>query len=236
MSEEYIPKQAIINYTSKNGEEHYLESHDIWRNKEGNYVLLEGKTMKLKTIQNLAYALTKQNTTPLYSKGLLPDNLIYFNQSFGSNIIAWFVPSSKHPLFFTKDLNIPSGQVYSPALLFILNGETLSVFAMKENKNPDNCTQLYHAPFHNIYRDGEVCLGNAKKPNPKLNCFDEIITAWENAFWTSEFSHLIQESPVKSNLNTLYKRLIKSQEKFPLDELLPHTKYTTVEKLLNQII
>lgn len=236
LSHQYVPVQSIIIYMNRgtdyrNREQYYLESHDIQVDKKGNSILLEGKPLRRSSLVDLGKGLATQTTKQLQCKGIIPENLIYFNQEIGDSVIMWFVPEQKHNLFFTKDLNIPSGQGYTPSLLFILRRKTLSVFAIKGNKKPTYQTKLYNAPFHNIHNNGEVCLGNAKKPTDKLIYFDEIMRAWENIFWASEFSRLIGRNPIKSNLNILYKELIQSGKKFPSDELIPHTEFNTIEEL-----
>ncbi len=238
LSERYTPVQSIMIYLNKNSnqyssKQYYLESHDILIDKDGSSILLEGKPLRRSTLINLTKGLQAQTTKELQCKGIIPKNLIYFRQEIGNNRIIWFVPERKHNLFFTKDLNIPNGQAYTPALIFALQGQELSVFAKKGNRKPELKTKLFHAPFHNIHDDGKVCLGNAKLPDDKLHFVEEIIKAWEKVFWASEFSHLLGKNPIKSNLNTLYKSLIGSGRKFPCAELLPSTEVSTVEELLN---
>jgi len=63
---------------------------------------------------------------------------------------------------------------------------SLRVFALIENKRPAPTTQLYRAPYWNLWEDGKMCNGNRKLadlPTPAS------IPAFEDGFFNSAFSH-----------------------------------------------
>ena len=88
----------------------------------------------------------------------------------------------------SPELTAISGKKYpQPALLFSAssNGE-LSVRALKEAKRPTPETNLFVAPYWNVYDDGRVCIGSMRTPRG----FDlGIMAQWERAFFESEFNH-----------------------------------------------
>jgi PRTRC genetic system protein B len=73
-----------------------------------------------------------------------------------------------------------------PALVFVVNGHTLSVRALKTNQRPSANTKLYVAPYWNVGDSGGICLGSARIPtSPSIGA----IPQWERAFFESEFTH-----------------------------------------------
>lgn len=215
IEKDFAPHTAIIVYSQK-GEynEHYLESREI-REKENGYHMLSGKPLTKKLLSQMLEEIDPIVLEKIYCKGLLPSNLLTFDNNNATPTIIWKVESSLRNLCFAKVLRIKDGTMCLPTLIFKLKGSSLSVFAVKTN-NVNKDTKLYHAPFHNIFSDGKVCMGNAKTYGFKE--VNSIMKNWEDAFFQSKFSHLQgQGSPINGNLNTFIKRQMKPPKQ-PFDK------------------
>ena len=186
IEEDFTPKVAIIAY-SQGGEynEHYLESRKIKKN-SGGYEMLEGTPLTKKLLAELLEKIDPIALEKTYCKGLLPQNLLAFNNENAEPTVIWYLKASQRHLSFSKGL-AKNGLMKLPALIFMLKGTALSVWAIKTN-NPNEDTILYDAPFYNIYQGGKVCMGNAK--NHKYKEVHSIMKNWEDAFFSSKFSHL----------------------------------------------
>jgi PRTRC genetic system protein B len=196
--------QALMIYSGAG--ENYIEIHQV---KNGE--LLAGKPLTRQAIRQVwktCYEKVKAASKP----GLLPPNLLYHH----GNRLIWHIPAGRHQLAFRKELAIPSGMAHCPALIFDSTGRGLDLFAIKQRGRPSAKTKLYRAPFHNVGCRGGVCLGSARIPRPNIPV-SKYIAGMEAAFWDSEFSHTNGESPLagKANINTLWKRLIESGDRFP---------------------
>lgn len=105
---------------------------------------------------------------------LLPENVISINQ----DKTVWWTNESKRPLHVNLTKNIielhkldildkkGSHIMAYPPLIHIASRNAFSVFAFKENIRPTAKTELFHAPFLNIYENGSLCLGTTKLPLP----------------------------------------------------------------------
>lgn len=223
LDQKYIPSQAIIIY--KNENEYYLESHPIVEGKMG-----AGSPLSEDIIIDIADSFSTKSRAVIYNKGLLPENVLQFDNRNGFNNITWYRLPEQRQIFFSKALNISTGIMWVPGLIYQLKNDSISVHAFKGNKLPKANTKLFRAPFFNIYQDNSVCMGNAKVRKPSHLTLENIIKYWEDKFWLSEFSH-VNNNPIKGNLSSLTKALISSGEKFPENELLPINK--TLEEVVS---
>lgn len=74
-------------------------------------------------------------------------------------------------------------------------------------------------------------MGTAASNAGLAACLEEFITAWEQAYWNSYFSHLIGEvSPVNVNIVQLWQGLGNTGKKFPPEVLNPSGK--TIKDLI----
>ncbi|MDJ1470214.1 hypothetical protein [Xanthocytophaga flava] len=227
----FAPRQAIILYQNEN--KYYLESHTIYFDQDNKSFLSEGKPLQKETIMQIAKQFSTDNQLKFTCKQLLPNNLIYVDTQYGNSTFVWFLKPQRNPLFFTSNLAIPNGQAFCPGLVFVAKNKTLSVFAFRGDI-VNLRTKLYIAPFHNIYKDGKVCLGNAKIENVEGE-YENVLTQWQKIFFGSEFSNLlVNSSPTKTNINLLWKDLISNGAKFPVEELLPHP-IKTIKQLIETL-
>ena len=228
----YVPKQALIVYKQRENQEIYIETRRIEKSKKG-FQMMEGIPLSNEAINDIVkYIKPKKKTKERKMKidGLIPSNLLAFSNDDNINTVIWYSEPGPRDLIFKKELGIKDGVADIPALIFKYKSKTLSVFAIKDDEINSH-TILYKAPFHNIYSDGKICMGNTKI-RESLNVA-QVMRNCEEAFFSSKFTHLqISGSPINSNLNTYLTKLIKTQCKFDLKKLKPQTKFKNLNSLL----
>lgn len=233
----FTPVQGIIVYQNKSkaqwdSPEYYLENRSILKGENGELQFSEGQPLQKKTLASLGEALAKESTEQYTFKGLIPDNLLFFDRQTTGNRFIWYVPPKEHHFFFTDNLKIPDGQIKTPLLIFEAHNNRLSVYATKTKRKPTLATKLFNAPFHNVYSSGNICLGNGKRGKKKLKYYSDVLQSWEKLFWSTAFSH-INHNPIKGNLNMLYKKLIETKEPFPTKVLKP-SLYKNLQALIEK--
>ncbi|WP_312344952.1 PRTRC system protein B [Chryseobacterium binzhouense] len=229
----YYPKSALVFYqTDSPNSDSYVEYFDM--NKNGNPI--NAHPLTLREAQRLSKSLHIQNKKDhdfLKPKGIIPSNILYTNSTELSQNekVVWFTKAQKKDLFFVGNLNIPNGKANIPPLLWVGNRRSLKVFAFKSNTRPNENTPLFHAPFFNIYQDGSVCMGTVDVNITHSASLEEFIKSWENYFFNSYFSHLMNEhNPIKGNCVNLWKNLVETKEVFPKELLITNNK--TLKHLL----
>jgi PRTRC genetic system protein B len=125
----------------------------------------------------------------------LPERVLAFAPGIG---IAWWSPAGERPLFFRTDrfgstepdafLNEQvHGHAYPvPALVFVVRGSGLRLYALADDRRPTPETPLYRAPFYNLYAAGNVCTGSMPAPKGVTPANTD---AYERAYFGSNFSH-----------------------------------------------
>lgn len=227
----YIPEKALLIYrcrnrenNSRNEESIYVESYDIGKN--GNPINAHPLTQKeMVGLSQLFQSCKELKTTYLKSKGLIPVKVLQIN-THGQGSVCWYTPACETNLLFTPALGIPSGKANVPALVWKASREQLSVFAVKGNKKPSASTPLYHAPFFNVNNNGHVCMGTVEVNIPADACLEDFVKHWEDYFWNSYFSHMMESfNPINGNMLLLWKQLVNTGEIFPATAL-KKTGYT----------
>jgi PRTRC genetic system protein B len=229
----FKPALAVIvyksDYESYEGN-YYLESHNIGPSGE----ILEGKPLMQETLNDVVDVFFDERKNRTAISGFIPENLLSFDVLPGGFYsMMWFQPSQTKVMHFQESLKIPSGMAVVPALIYKVERKELSVYAIKTNDRPALSTALFRAPFHNVYESGLVCLGTAKIQKPVEKSYVSEMQYWEDLFWKSEFSHLNgSDSPTKSNLNLLWKKLITAKKRTWDDkQLKPFGKKQTLKNL-----
>lgn len=139
----------------------------------------------------------------LTMKGLLPENVLYLDADQGR--VIWHTPPQRRSLYFIEPLTIPNGMANLPALLWIGTKTHLTLFALLSSEKPTLNTHLYYAPFFNTNKQGGVCMGTVSVAIRQSSSLDEFITAWEERFFYSYFSHLFDKhQPVRGNIIQLW--------------------------------
>lgn len=221
----YYPKAALLVYqTDKEEPDTYVEYFDI--NGNGHPVNAHPLTMlEAERLSKALQWLPGQNRSFLQPQGILPANVLHILPSANGSVL-WYTKAQERMLYFAKQLEIPDGKAHVPTLLWHANRESLCIYALASDRRPVMNTSLYHAPFFNVYEDGDVCMGTVDVNIKASASLEEFMAAWEKYFFNSYFSHLINgHNPVKSNCVSLWKKLLGSGEPFP-KEILKKNKRT----------
>jgi PRTRC genetic system protein B len=215
----YHPVSALVFYETKGtNTDVYVEHFDMDRN--GNPVNAHPLTVKEAKVLAKALNTDKEKSKAfLKPKGILPTNVLHINPSENGSVL-WYTKAQERQLFFLESLEIPNGKAGVPSMLWLANKETLYVFALASDRRPNETTQLYHAPYFNVYESGNVCMGTVDVNIKNSVSVEEFTAAWESYFFNSYFSHLINEhNPIKGNCVSLWKDLIKTGNAFPKEVL-----------------
>ncbi len=217
----YYPKSALVFY--QNDEKNidtYVEHFDM--DKNGNPI--NAHPLSEREAETLAKALTvktkkEKSQDFLKPKGILPTYILHINPSENGSVL-WFTESMKRQLFFTENLGISNGTAEIPAMLWLANKRSLKIFALSSNRRPTEKTHLFYAPFFNVYEDGNVCMGTVDVHIQNSTSLEEFTKKWENYFFNSYFSHLMNEhNPINGNCVSIWKSLINTQKQFPKEAL-----------------
>jgi PRTRC genetic system protein B len=230
---EFKPILAITVYGVADGAgDYYLESHDI--NDKGE--VLAGKPLEQSTLQGIVDVFFDERKNMSRITGMIPDNLLAFELRPGGGYkMIWWRPAEKRVLQHTASLKIPTDNAWIPALIYSVEHNSLTVYALENDTRPQSATKLFHAPFFNVDDDGDVCLGNANVKKPKDPSYTDIMKYWEDLFWLSEFSHVNGEEKIKSgDLAEFWRKLLKrncSKKWSDIDQLIPTKK--TLKTIIN---
>lgn len=221
----FKPTSALVFYQRKDRDEDtYVEHFDM----DTNGTPINAHPLTVREAEQLAEALnTKDRETKnfLKSKGILPRNILHINAH--SSKVIWFTKAQARYLHFADQLEIPSGMVSIPPLLWVADKTSLNIYALDKDRRPTENATLYNAPFFNIYRNGNVCMGTVDINNEGCTSLEEFTSAWEDYFFNSYFSHLMNgHNPTKGNCVSLLKSLVNTGKAFPKDALVKNEKQT----------
>ena len=217
----YHPTNALVFYQNNQGnKDTYVEHFDM--DKNGNPInahpLTEREAKELVKVLTINTQKEKSQDF-LKPKGILPTNILHVNTSENGSVL-WFTKSMKRQLFFTENLGISNGMAEVPAMLWLANKRSLKIFALSSNRRPTEKTELFYAPFFNVYEDGNVCMGTVDVNIQNSNSLEEFTKKWEEYFFNSYFSHLMNEhNPIKGNCVSLWKNLVGTDNSFPKEVL-----------------
>jgi PRTRC genetic system protein B len=227
----YHPVKALLLYQRTDGQNqasNYVESYDM--DKDG--CPINGHPLSIKEANALAKSLLiaeKKQRNFLNPTDILSPDVIFLKTG-NDGFAIWQTPPKRVKLLFTENLDIPSGEANIPALLWKAGKNSLSIFAVQDEKVKAD-TPLHHAPFFNIYADGKVCMGNVAIKIPNDCSLEAFMNLWEDYFFNSYFSHLFgQHVPVKGNIVQLWRKLINSKMPFPPEKLIPN--HIPINKLI----
>ena len=217
----YHPTNALVFYQNdERNIETYVEHFDM--DKNGNPINAHPLTER--EAETLVKALIvktqkEKNQDFLNPKGILPTNILQINPNENGSVL-WFTKSMKRQLFFTENLEISNGMAEIPAMLWLANKRSLKIFALSSNRRPTEKTELFYAPFFNVYENGNVCMGTVDVNIQNSTSLEEFTKKWEDYFFNSYFSHLMNEhNPTNGNCVNLWKSLINTEILFPKEIL-----------------
>ena len=217
----YHPTTALVFYQNDEiNKDTYVEHFDM--DKNGNPINAHPLTER--EAKELVKALTintqkEKSQDFLKPKGILPTHILHINPSENGSVL-WFTKSRKQQLYFTENLEISNGSAEVPAMLWFANKRSLKIFALSSNQRPTEKTPLFYAPFFNVYENGSVCMGTVDVHIQNSTSLEEFIKNWEDYFFNSYFSHLMNEhNPIKGNCVNLWKSLINVDKPFPKEAL-----------------
>lgn len=226
----YHPSAALVLFKPEGSDtDLYIEYYDM----DGNGVPVNPRPLTVRQAQGLSKALDTSKEVAkafLKPKGIVPPKVLHFNPAENGSAV-WYTKPMRKKLYFSQHLGLPSGEVSLPALVWAANRQQLHIYALEGKGKPRLSTPLFHAPFMNLYHNGNVCMGNVDVRISKAASLEDFMAAWEGYFFGSYFSHLINtHNPIKGDLIALYSQLMKTGEAFPVEELLPIGK--TLRELL----
>lgn len=215
----YHPAAALVLFKPEGRDNDlYIEYYDM----DDNGCPVNPRPLTVRQAQGLAKALdTKKEAAKafLMPQGIIPSTVLHLNPAEKGSVV-WYTKPMRQKLHFSESLGLPSGDVCLPALVWAANRQQLFVFALKGKGKPRLSTPLFHAPFMNVYHNGNVCMGNVDVRISKAASLEDFTAAWEGYFFGSYFSHFINtQSPVRDNLISLYRQLMETGEPFPCEQL-----------------
>ena len=226
----YHPKSALVFYEA-NGKDTdmFVEHFDM----DNNGIPINAHPLTVKEANVLAKSLQtddEKNQAFLKPKGILPTNILHINPSAEKATVLWYTKAKQRQLYFVDSLGIPNGKAQVPPMLWLASKNSLSVFALANDRRPTEKTPLHYAPFFNIYEKGNVCMGTVGIDVKNSASVEEFIQAWEHYFFNSYFSHSLCENLTKKNIVNLWKDLISTDKPFPKEVLKKNNK--TLKNLL----
>lgn len=190
----YIPKAALVVFKNENNDS-FLELHSIRR--DGS--MAEGRPVSMKFIQTLLEGFSSEYRSVPH--GTIPPNMLYCDTRAGKETYVWYNPPMKRQRFFSENLGLEDGVYHVPGTLYVVKGNTLYVFCF-EGKKPKMNAKALGVPYFNVYDNGRVCMGSAhpKIPDTERLSYEDIMDAWEDAFWGSRDVHTNGSPSTKGNL------------------------------------
>lgn len=209
----------------------YIQAYDI----DDMGFPINAHPLSLAECTNLIKVLDWKNSAQksyLKPEKLLPKNVIYINPE-KNGFALWTTPPLRTKLFFSEPLGIENNQcAFVPALLWKAYQDKLYVYALLTDQGVTVKTPIYHAPFFNIYRDGKICFGNVEVNFTKETTLEKFISKWQAYFFNSFFTGSIDgHNPVQGQLTTIWKNLLNTNSKFPVDKLSKSN--LTIENLIS---
>ena len=174
--------RAILVYATQGGG-NFATVHDIAEQPNGGATILPGRPMTAFAAARMARRLTKRR-----QGGFIPDKLLY--QDCGA--VAWWLPPAQRRIWFRcaqRELGAAerSEVVSHPGLVFcVTSSRKWYVWAVRGDARPNEGTQLFRAPYFNVWESGQICVGNVDLPERATT---ERLEEWNNAFFDSWFTH-----------------------------------------------
>lgn len=214
-----MPVLSIHFYgTSSNDDEDeidvsYIESQTYKKGKPSGYSPLRHDVFK----NIIAKTVEKDKIDLCY--GFIKHRVIYVEWQPMDKVVIFAIPSGMKKI----TVNDEEVKYHHPALLFRVSNGSVDVFALDGSEISEK-SQLYHAPFPNVYDTGDICMGTYDL-NPD-STMDEMINEVDYWFFESQFNAWHHDNYNKEEV-------IKAHEKeeWKKEELVKHKK--TIRDLIN---
>ncbi|OCX54224.1 PRTRC system protein B [Mucilaginibacter sp. PPCGB 2223] len=227
-NQQYVPFKALLLYECESVDEDnyrqkqtdiYVESYDI--GKQGNPINAHPLSVsEVIQLSELFQSTQEVKSGYLKSRGMLPGNILYINPSH-NGFAVWHTPLQEVDLFFVDGLAIPSGKAHIPAMIWKATKDSLYVYALKGKGKLTEKTVLYHAPYFNIYSNGNVCMGTVSINIDRYTCLQDFMRLWQEYFFNSYFSHTIGgHSGASVDLVELWREQVSTEREFPGEVLV----------------
>lgn len=224
----YQPLYALVVYGSgKNGKGGFLTTHQIEQS-NGGPVMGPGVLASKDALKSLVKKLnprTKNRPELLHPRTLAK----------GDGYHLWWLPPGHRMVWFNaEEIGKRNGVTPHPGLVFMVSDDGWQVFAVKGRDRPTADTELFIAPYLNVWMGGKICVGSANTPKGKAATQPE---AWEAPFFESEFTHTNYHgekcTTFKGGIYALWNALLDGKRsKFPERTLV--SQGLTLQALLDQ--
>lgn len=176
---------------------------------------------------------------------IIPENLLVDNKDF----VIWHTPTNMiSDQWYNSNSHLKTvNKVPHPKLIFVAlkNKRQLYIVATKNDVvRPDLNTEIFHAPFANMYTKMNLCLGSAEYPT--LNEINiQNIDQMQNALFFSRYNHFkfnnikIPDSIAKgqhgAEPSIRFWLSLEHTDSFPDEALVPNAEYKTLNDLLKDL-
>lgn len=152
----------------------------------GRPEILPGRPITEKDLVAIHQGLSTENSSK---------SIVWLDQQIlakGPDRMVWWTPPMMRSMFFKSSSHVKStfdGSAVcpTPTLVWLaIHGKGLYVYATSEPGRPTASTELFQAPFFNVWSQGLVCSGNAQQPSEE-NIWNPA--DWEKFFFGSNFTH-----------------------------------------------
>lgn len=203
---ELAPFQAVVFYGVASGTNsglRYATVHDVTSGPNG-HAMSPGRAMTKPALRRIAEMCAKARKRQVQ---ILPGCVLYASD----DVLVWWSAPCVRLCYFDidwhmdapgrSDLQGVNANLPMPGLIWAMRTEgadgtsrSCKVWAYRGSERPTNATALFRAPLLNLDEDGGVCWGSARVPQGQT--YDDI-PLWEEAFFSSTFSHYNKTSPFK---------------------------------------
>lgn len=213
----------------------FASVHGIsWTTELGEAVIGPGQVLRVEELAELIRGLQNAPT----ARRIQSERVLYSD----AGMLMFWVPETRRPIFFRayeqknkpRKINTISGTTVShPPLLIVATPGHLYLFALAQNERPTASTELYRAPYYNLYESGLMCRGNVALPET-MDPSEEALKRWEDAFFLTNFTHSNYGNKnvvtYRGGHDALWTSLAKSARSFPTRSLIAIDR--TVGKVL----
>lgn len=231
------PVKVLVIYASREQytKQYYIEQREVTRVGSKN-VIGPATAMPDDALNGIAKSIAKTNGDAMKHETLIGEHILYAPSISGRTIVIWYRKAQQRQINFGSKVGRKDDvTVKVPATLYVVDNKKLYVFALENDSRPTLKTKIYHAPFFNIYADGNVCLGTAPVGKSKAATFEKEAERFERGFYLAEQNGGAHSTASKRTLEAVWKEVIKTKSAYPKKELVQHSKYKTLEGLINSL-